>query len=332
MSDIPSENAFKEKPKRHTKKQPTKKDNPSSPPADFTALVDAIKTEGAAYRKEERREDRGKRFREWITISLIGLTFVAVCLQVYEMIKVFTPVQVQAVASEKAATAAKESADATRAYVNLSGQSAEQQQRQVNLIESELRPWVDVDPEIAGDLVISEGRPPAIELKGYMRNLGKTPSFQTEFFGLMLALDVTNGVYPPTEDRTDWYKVRMALLGRGNHCFPTERPTPLGPIILPNKEGVVGKWNAYMKEEAFAAAQANVEKTGVEEIYPLVVVCVRYDWPTKEKRPSYIVKVFHLIKKGCERCGFKLSDGSVPKSQLDWVPYFWGNHVLDRTE
>lgn len=82
-------------------------------PTDFSALIEVIKEEGRAYRKEEQREDRGKRFREWITIGLIFVTFVAVCYQVHEMIKVYDPIQEQAIAANESAEAAKRSADAS---------------------------------------------------------------------------------------------------------------------------------------------------------------------------------------------------------------------------
>src|ERR1700680_3177278 len=69
-------------------------------------LIKTIESEGRAYRKEEQDEDRGKKRREWITIVLIALTFIAVCYQVYEMIKVYEPIREQAEASRIAADAA----------------------------------------------------------------------------------------------------------------------------------------------------------------------------------------------------------------------------------
>src|SRR5262245_56475078 len=59
----------------------------------FAQLIAAIRGEGAAERAEEQREDRGKKFREWTTIILIALTFIAVCWQVHEMIKVYEPIK-----------------------------------------------------------------------------------------------------------------------------------------------------------------------------------------------------------------------------------------------
>jgi hypothetical protein len=69
-------------------------------------LIKTIESEGRAYRKEEQDEDRGKKRREWVTIALIALTFIAVCYQVYEMIKVYEPIREQAEASKIAAAGA----------------------------------------------------------------------------------------------------------------------------------------------------------------------------------------------------------------------------------
>jgi hypothetical protein len=70
-------------------------DDQSGLSPDFKALIHTIRREGRAYRKEEQREDRAKRFREWITIALIALTFIAVCYQVHEIIKVYDPIRDQ---------------------------------------------------------------------------------------------------------------------------------------------------------------------------------------------------------------------------------------------
>src|SRR5690348_3124680 len=78
----------------------------SRPSADLSALIDVIREEGHAYRKEEQLEDSGKKVREWITIGLIALTLIAVGWQVYEMVKVYEPIKAQAEASQRAAEAA----------------------------------------------------------------------------------------------------------------------------------------------------------------------------------------------------------------------------------
>jgi uncharacterized protein YecT (DUF1311 family) len=95
----------------------------SSP--DFKALIHTIRGEGRAYRKEEQREDRGKRFREWITIILIALTLGAVSYQVYEMIKVYEPVKEQAEAAQIAADATKRAADAATRQSEIASRQAD---------------------------------------------------------------------------------------------------------------------------------------------------------------------------------------------------------------
>ena len=91
---------------------PTDAHDPDRPSADFAALIDTIIAEGRAYRREEQREDRGKKRRDWVTIVLIGLTFGAVCWQVHEMIKVYDPIKTQADAAKISADAAKVASEA----------------------------------------------------------------------------------------------------------------------------------------------------------------------------------------------------------------------------
>jgi hypothetical protein len=122
---IPPKNATDEKNGGREDERESGKDNPSGPSADFAALIDAIKREGVAYRKEEQREDRGKRFREWTTIGLIFVTFCAVCWQVHEMIKVYEPIRLQAEAAQKSAQAASRAADAANAQAEALGSEAE---------------------------------------------------------------------------------------------------------------------------------------------------------------------------------------------------------------
>lgn len=62
------------------------------PSNDMLALIEAIKREGNSFRQEEVREERAKNVREWTTIILVGCTLVAVCWQVFEMIKVYAPI------------------------------------------------------------------------------------------------------------------------------------------------------------------------------------------------------------------------------------------------
>jgi hypothetical protein len=89
VPNVPPQRPLKKKPTRNSKKGKPAKYNPRRPSANFAALIAAVQSEGIAYRKEEQSEDRGKRLREWITISLVALTLIAVVFQVHEMIKVY---------------------------------------------------------------------------------------------------------------------------------------------------------------------------------------------------------------------------------------------------
>jgi hypothetical protein len=128
MSDIPSATPLKHD-QGDDKKGNAAQPKPGGTSTDFAALIDAIKTEGTAYRREEQREDRGKQFREWVTIALIALTFTAVCYQVYEMIKVYEPIRQQAIASTKQAAASEKAADAATRQSENSDKSLIQAQR-----------------------------------------------------------------------------------------------------------------------------------------------------------------------------------------------------------
>jgi hypothetical protein len=50
---------------------------------DFAALIDAIRSEGQANRREEISEDRGKRFREYLTLFFVIATTAGVFYQAY---------------------------------------------------------------------------------------------------------------------------------------------------------------------------------------------------------------------------------------------------------
>jgi|ERR1700719_3583395 uncharacterized protein YecT (DUF1311 family) len=115
-------------------------------PIRFSSLIETIRDEGRAYRKEEQREDQGKRFREWITIILITMTFAAVCYQVYEMIKVYEPIREQAEAAKSAANATKRAADAATTQSEIATKQAEISARQAEnsdkaLVQSQ-RAWI----------------------------------------------------------------------------------------------------------------------------------------------------------------------------------------------
>jgi hypothetical protein len=83
-------------PKTQPETAPSPQNDPNSPTPDFAALIDAIRTEGSANRTEEKREDGGRKLREYITILLLGLTVALVKCQIDEMRKVYEPIAQQA--------------------------------------------------------------------------------------------------------------------------------------------------------------------------------------------------------------------------------------------
>jgi hypothetical protein len=135
---------------------------PSSP--DVAALIEALKAEGRANRGEEDREDRGKRRREWITIGLLLATFLAICWQVSEMIKVYGPIHDQAVAEQAASKAEDIAAKAAK-------QQADNAER---ALAAGQRAWVGPsNATFSAELKI--GQP--IDITYVYQNTGKEPAF-----------------------------------------------------------------------------------------------------------------------------------------------------------
>jgi phage pi2 protein 07 len=126
----PTKDASDQESRREQKEGKTTKNEQADPSANFTTLIKAIKDEGVAYRKEEQREDRGKKFREWVTIGVISVTFVAICWQVHEMIKVYEPIRLQAEAARLQAEAAQKSADAAARSAEAAKSQSETMTRQ----------------------------------------------------------------------------------------------------------------------------------------------------------------------------------------------------------
>ncbi|MGB7698488.1 MAG: hypothetical protein WBL57_04140 [Methylovirgula sp.] len=184
--------------------EPGKQDHAKSLSADFVALIEAIKAEGRAYRREEQQEDSAKRFREWITIVLLACTLTAVGWQVHEMIKVYGPIRDQANAEKTAADAAtKQSANSEK-----------------TLVESQ-RAWVGpINASIAAEPTI--GKP--VEITITYQNTGHEPAlgftYLVETF-LTTADEVARGI---TQKRLATYMQECKKVNQwiaGSVVYPT---------------------------------------------------------------------------------------------------------------
>jgi hypothetical protein len=222
MPDILAEDPLKQEPKSGQKQNPTGNDGPERPSSDFAALIDAITTEGRAYRKEEQREDRGKKIREWITIILIGMTFCAVCYQVYEMIKVYEPIREQAVASGKQAIASEKAADATTRAADAATKQSEIATKQAEnsdkaLIQAQ-RAWVgprnasfSAEPKV--------GEPVDITID--YQNTGREPA---------LSFSYEADIFAIAEQSPDF---GMRVVPFMNKCLGINTATP-GQVVYPS--------------------------------------------------------------------------------------------------
>jgi hypothetical protein len=106
-SERPTENTVQQEPTAG-EARPRGDDEPNSPSADFAALINAIATQGGANREEEKREDNGRKFREWLTIILLMATVYLLNTQVTEMRKVYDPITRQAETSDLQAKTARD--------------------------------------------------------------------------------------------------------------------------------------------------------------------------------------------------------------------------------
>lgn len=174
-------------------------------------LIKTIEAEGRAYRKEEQDEDRGKKWREWITIILIAFTFVAVCYQVYEMIKVYEPIKEQAEASKIAA-------DAATAQSKIATKQSENSEKA--LVQAQ-RAWVGPS-NVRIDGAVEIGKPISIVVD--YTNSGKEPALN-----FVPAID-----YFPTTTEED---ANGAVIAKTNAYFKgCKDVTSLRPgqVIFPN--------------------------------------------------------------------------------------------------
>jgi hypothetical protein len=99
-SERPLKNAPQQEPGGGEAERPRRDHEPNGPSADFAALIHTIAREGAANRAEGNAEDKGKKFRDWITILLLIATTGGVYWQIHEMIKVYEPIAEQAQAAK----------------------------------------------------------------------------------------------------------------------------------------------------------------------------------------------------------------------------------------
>lgn len=91
-SERPIKNTVQQEQTAGEAERPRGDDEPNSPSSDFAALINAIASEGAANRSEEKSEDSGKKLRDWITIALLIATTGGIYWQVHEMIKAYEPI------------------------------------------------------------------------------------------------------------------------------------------------------------------------------------------------------------------------------------------------
>jgi hypothetical protein len=144
-------------------------------PIELSALIDAIKDEGRAYRKEEQREDRGKRFREWVTIGLITLT------------KVYEPIREQAEAAKVAADSTKRAADAATKQSEIATKQAEIAAKQADSSERAMlqaqRAWIGpIDARLETKPVAGQKNKFVVEYQ----NTGKEPALSFIFDAALL--------------------------------------------------------------------------------------------------------------------------------------------------
>lgn len=230
---IPSQNAVEEKNRGGQKEGEPGEHDPNRPSTDFAALIDAIKKEGVAYRKEEQREDRGKKFREWTTIVLIAMTFVAVCWQVHEMIKVYGPIKLQADAAQKSAEAASQSAVAAKEQAEAMTKQAE---TSAQAIIGSQRAWV-------GPTNATFGAEPAIgkpiEVTIQYQNTGREPALAFRYF---------SDLFPATiKEQTDG-TVEKTLSDYLNACREMKEWSG-GSVIYPISGTFGGGYNLNIKSK-----------------------------------------------------------------------------------
>jgi hypothetical protein len=247
MPNIPSENAPEQKPTGDEKSGQTRDNKPNSPSSDFAALINAIKIEGAAYRREEQREDRGKKFREWITIGLLCATVIAIGWQVYEMIHVYGPIHDQAVAageqaaaSDKAANAAIRAADATTkaadAAVKQSEIATKQAEASDRAAAQAQRAWVGPrDARLESKPILGQKNKVIIEYQ----NTGKEPAIGFVFGGFPFVIT--------TEEDANGTAIQK-MLANMKQCVET-KAAMLAGVVFPTSGFTAGNLGTLIDEK-----------------------------------------------------------------------------------
>jgi hypothetical protein len=199
------------------------KQKASSP--DFIALIDTIRREGQANREEESQEDRGKRFREYLTLLFVIATTAGVFYQAYifsgqltemkssgeQTAKLIENNAALAASATKQAEAADKQANAMNAAVEVSRES----------LVAAGRAWVG--PRLAkmtGPLEI--GKP--VELSIEYANTGREPAldfvYSTETFSSSDAEEKRGATFAKTLIALEACKARDSIKG-GQVAFPS---------------------------------------------------------------------------------------------------------------
>jgi hypothetical protein len=139
QSSDPAQNSTEKKDDAGPEERHREDNKRNGPSADFAALINAIAAEGQANRAEEKREDRGKSFRDWLTLAFVIATTAGVFYQAHifaeqrdemhtaseqteQLIK--TNAKLAEIASQQASAAVKQ-AEATDKEASAMGQSAD---------------------------------------------------------------------------------------------------------------------------------------------------------------------------------------------------------------
>lgn len=181
---VPTEHAVQKKDGRREEKREARNHNEGSPSPDFAALMDTIAREGKANRDEEAREDRGKRFREYLTLIFIIATAAGVFYQAHIFSQQLDEMKSASVqtnqligANAKLAEAAGKQADAAQKQADALGEAAKVSHESMILAQ---RAWVG-PTNGAFSAEPSIGKP--IEIAISYQNSGRQPALNFVYLG-----------------------------------------------------------------------------------------------------------------------------------------------------